>query len=442
MTVGLKGHVLGPAFPEGYSNWQKTDLHDLIDAELIKEPTDKNVVKAIKKLAKEADELVIATDFDREGELIGLEALEEMLDSNPALGSREGTADGSLRIQRARYSALTKEEIDRAFNELDQLSYPLANAGAARQDIDLLWGATLTRAVSLASRRFGSNFLSVGRVQSPTLGLIVEREMERRAHVAKPFWELFAKFEHPDGSFEAHHSDRQILGARRGRRRPRRHLQPRHGEVGNGAEKHPQAADSLQHHRLQHRRLQPPRHHPCQRDADRRGPLYGRVHLLPAHRQHGLPVLAAGARAGHLAGADQGVLRRLRPARRRAESDPRQKRDHRPPADLPDPGGPPGRPRGAEETGLRTRRPPLPRHLQPADDHRVDPGRHRGRRPDLLRPRLGRRRPRLRRHLHLRPLRRRGDPETGGGPVAAARRRPLDRRQGDPAARPRSRRRN
>src|SRR4249920_2592047 len=115
-TIGLKGHVLGPAFPEGYSNWQKTDLHDLIDAELIKEPTDKNVVKAIKKLAKDADELVIATDFDREGELIGLEALEEMLDANPALGSREGTADGTLRIQRARYSALTKEEIERAFD--------------------------------------------------------------------------------------------------------------------------------------------------------------------------------------------------------------------------------------------------------------------------------------------------------------------------------------
>jgi DNA topoisomerase I len=206
MTIGLKGHVLGPAFPEGYSNWQKTDLHDLIDAELIKEPTDKNVVKAIKKVAKEADELVIATDFDREGELIGLEALEEMLDANPELGSREGTQDGTLKIQRARYSALTKEEIERAFAELDYLSYPLANAGAARQDIDLLWGATLTRAVSLASRRFGSNFLSVGRVQSPTLGLIVEREMERRAHVPKPFWELFAKFEHPDGSFEAHHA--------------------------------------------------------------------------------------------------------------------------------------------------------------------------------------------------------------------------------------------
>jgi DNA topoisomerase-1 len=206
MTIGLKGHVLGPAFPEGYSNWQKTDLHDLIDAQLIKEPTDKNVVKAIKKVAKDADELVIATDFDREGELIGLEALEEMLDANPELGSREGTEDGTLKIKRARYSALTKEEIERAFSELDYLSYPLANAGAARQDIDLLWGATLTRAVSLATRRFGSNFLSVGRVQSPTLGLIVEREMERRAHVPKPFWELFARFEHPDGAFEAHHA--------------------------------------------------------------------------------------------------------------------------------------------------------------------------------------------------------------------------------------------
>src|SRR4029077_5693239 len=185
---------------------QKTDLHDLIDADLIKEPTDKNVVKAIKKAAKGADELVIATDFDREGELIGLEALKEMLDANPALGSREDTAAGTLKILRARYSATTKEELLRAFDNLDYLSYPLANAGAARQDIDLLWGATLTRAVSLSTRRFGSNFLSVGRVQSPTLGLIVEREMERRAHVAKPFWELFAKFQHPEGSFEAHHS--------------------------------------------------------------------------------------------------------------------------------------------------------------------------------------------------------------------------------------------
>jgi DNA topoisomerase I len=203
MAVGLKGHVMGIAFPDDYSNWQETDLHDLIDADLVPEPTDKNVVKAIRKLAKDADSIVIATDYDREGELIGLEALAQVLEVNP--GVAEGALDARPPIKRARYSALTKDEIERAFADLDELSYDLAYAGAARQDIDLIWGATLTRAVSLATRRFGSNFLSVGRVQSPTLALIVERELERRAHVPKPFWELLARFEHPDGAFEAHH---------------------------------------------------------------------------------------------------------------------------------------------------------------------------------------------------------------------------------------------
>jgi DNA topoisomerase-1 len=210
MAIGLKGHVFGPAFPESYSNWQETDLHDLIDAEIVKEATDKNVVRAIRKVAKGADEIVIATDYDREGELIGLEALEEVAAVNPAAVGDGASADSPLahrpRIERARYSALTKTDIERAFARLDELSYDLAYAGAARQDIDLIWGATLTRAVSLATRRLGSNFLSVGRVQSPTLALIVERELERRAHVPKPYWELFARFQHPDGAFEAHHA--------------------------------------------------------------------------------------------------------------------------------------------------------------------------------------------------------------------------------------------
>ncbi|HEX3262168.1 MAG TPA: DNA topoisomerase I, partial [Solirubrobacterales bacterium] len=211
MAIGLKGHVMSPAFPEGYSNWQQTDLHELIDADIVKEPTDKNVVRAIRKVAKDADEVVIATDYDREGELIGLEALEAIVEVNPRIVGPDGESDGDAlatrpRIERARYSALTKQEIERAFGSMDDLSYDLANAGAARQDIDLIWGATLTRAVSLATRRFGSNFLSVGRVQSPTLGLIVERELERRAHVPKPYWEVFARFQHPDGAFETHHA--------------------------------------------------------------------------------------------------------------------------------------------------------------------------------------------------------------------------------------------
>lgn len=201
-VIGTGGHFVGREFPDEkkFKQWKLDLIPGLIDAPLETGPIDgkKNVIRAVQKEAKRADRLVIGTDFDREGELIGLEALEVCLEVNPDL---EPT------LKRARYSALTKEEIENAFANLDELSYPLAHAAGARQDIDLIWGAAFTRAVSLVAKAYGSNFLSVGRVQSPTLGLIVERELERRAHVPKPYWELYAKFEHPSGqSFEAHHA--------------------------------------------------------------------------------------------------------------------------------------------------------------------------------------------------------------------------------------------
>ena len=404
-TIGLKGHVLNPAFPEGYSNWQETDLHELIDAELIKEPTDKNVVKAIRKVAKEADELVIATDFDREGELIGLEALEEMLEANPSLGSREEADAGTLQIKRARYSALTKEEIERAFDELDELSYPLANAGAARQYIDLLWGATLTRAVSLATRRFGSNFLSVGRVQSPTLGLLVEREMERRAHVAKPFWEVFAKFSGPEGSFEAHHETDKFW-------------ERSEADAAIAGTSSPGKVKSVTSRRNTRKPPAPYNTTAFTTDASSRLGITPAAAMRIAEDLYmdgfisyprtdntvypsSLPVRELisslvrvpdfSAAAGLLEGGA-------------AHPDPGQEGDHRPPADLPHPGRLPQRPGGPEAPRLRDGRAPLPRHLLRADDHRVHASRHRRRLADLLRPRLGRGRARLRRHLHLRAL--------------------------------------
>ena len=203
-VIGLKGHLMNPVFPEGYSEWRKVEPRELIDAPLQKEPIQKSVHKALRKQARDADSVVIATDFDREGELIGLEALEEILDVNSKIAGENGRVTGA-NIRRARFSALTKEEIEEAFSNLVDLSEPLARAGEARQDIDLIWGATLTRFVSLATGRLGSSFLSVGRVQSPTLAIVVDRELERRAHVAKPYWEVFAAFEHPDGRFTAHH---------------------------------------------------------------------------------------------------------------------------------------------------------------------------------------------------------------------------------------------
>ncbi len=200
--VGLKGHIVQLEYPEEFSDWRKVEPKALIDAELIKSPSAKSVVNALKKTAKDCDSVIIATDFDREGELIGLEALEQVVEANPAL---------SQGVRRARYSALIAEEINRAFSETTELSIPLAQAGEARQDIDLIWGATLTRFISLATSRLGNQFLSVGRVQSPTLALIVERELERRAFIAVPYWQIFADVKSSQGDFTAQHKTDRFL---------------------------------------------------------------------------------------------------------------------------------------------------------------------------------------------------------------------------------------
>jgi DNA topoisomerase-1 len=197
VSVGLKGHVLNPEFPEEYSNWQKVEPSELIDAEILKSVSEKGVANAVKSLAKKADRVVIATDFDREGELIGVEALSLTFEANPRLIDH---------VERSRYSALTKVEVTRAFDNLVDVSRELADAGEARQDIDLIWGATLTRWVSRATKRYGSAFLSVGRVQSPTLVLIAERERERRAFVPEPYWELVGTLRNGGDPFAVHHA--------------------------------------------------------------------------------------------------------------------------------------------------------------------------------------------------------------------------------------------
>lgn len=195
ICMGLKGHILQVDFPERYANWQAIEPQELIDAELVKKVTQKGLVAALRKAAKLADEVAIATDFDREGELIGLDAANEI---------RKVTGD-KVPIYRARFSALTAGEVKQAFASLEEPDTSLAYAGETRQDIDLIWGATLTRFISLASTRLGKQFLSVGRVQSPTLALVVDRERERQAFKPEDYWVIKAVFERDGESFTAVH---------------------------------------------------------------------------------------------------------------------------------------------------------------------------------------------------------------------------------------------
>lgn len=196
--IGLKGHILNVDYPEKFNKWQETELKELIHAPVIKNVSQKNIVNALKKSAREADEVIIATDYDREGELIGFEAIDTVKSVN------------DLDMKRARYSSLTKQEITEAFSNLSEPSRELADAGGARQEIDLVWGAVLTRFVSLAAKRLGTNLLSVGRVQTPTLALLVEREKERQAFESKPYWELYAFFEAEEKPLKTMHGEERF----------------------------------------------------------------------------------------------------------------------------------------------------------------------------------------------------------------------------------------
>jgi len=197
-VLGLSGHIVGVDYPPGYNNWQKVDCEELIRADIITKPLQGKIISALRKLGDEAERITIATDYDREGELIGVEALRIAQETNPG-----------LRADRVRYSAITKEEILKAFSHPGEIDFNLAASGEARQVIDLVWGAALTRFISLTSGRLGKEFLSVGRVQSPTLALIVDREKEIESFQSEPYWEIYVDLEK---GLRLHHEKGRIWG--------------------------------------------------------------------------------------------------------------------------------------------------------------------------------------------------------------------------------------
>jgi DNA topoisomerase-1 len=214
-VIGLRGHVVEIDFEEGYTDWRSREKtpRSLIDARTIKVPTEKRIVQLLQKLSRKADVVTIATDFDTEGELIGKEAYELVRQVNP-----------DVTVDRVRFSAITPDEIRTAFAKTTAIDFDLAAAGEARQVIDLMWGASLTRFISLAARRGGANILSVGRVQSPTLAMIVDREKEIESFVPQTYWELSLTTEKNGELIEARHQtarfcDRDAAVAARDRTR-------------------------------------------------------------------------------------------------------------------------------------------------------------------------------------------------------------------------------
>ena len=198
-VIGLRGHIINLDFPAGFNQWNKVPPADLIEVDPCKKVSERSIAASLKSLVDKNPFLIVATDFDREGELIGVEVVDLLKNYNKNINQ----------IKRAKFSAITNYEIKNAFDKLTEINYNLSSAGESRQVIDLIWGAVLTRFISLTSYHLGKDFLSIGRVQSPTLALLVDREKEINNFKPKTFWKIVANLK-KEQSFNATHSEGQF----------------------------------------------------------------------------------------------------------------------------------------------------------------------------------------------------------------------------------------
>jgi DNA topoisomerase I len=144
----------------------------------------KDVVRRLKAALKNADELYLATDEDREGEAIAWH-LSEVL--KPRVPTR-----------RMVFHEITRHAIEQAVEESRDIDSGLVDAQEARRIIDRLFGYPVSEVLW---RKIATG-LSAGRVQSPAVRLVVERERERMAFVSAGYWDLLAAFP-ADPAFQA-----------------------------------------------------------------------------------------------------------------------------------------------------------------------------------------------------------------------------------------------
>ena len=138
-------------------------------------PDKKQKVAELKELLKDAEELILATDEDREGEAIAWHLMEILRPKVP--------------VRRMVFNEITKEAILKAVNETRDIDQQLVDAQETRRVLDRLFGYRLSPVLwkKVMPR------ISAGRVQSVATRLIVERERERIAFISSSWWDLTAQ---------------------------------------------------------------------------------------------------------------------------------------------------------------------------------------------------------------------------------------------------------
>ncbi|MBO3839648.1 MAG: DNA topoisomerase I [Thermoproteota archaeon] len=159
-------------------------------------------LEEMRKMGSDVDYYVNACDYDIEGSLIGYNVLRFLY----------GISDYG-RVFRMKLSTLTKREIQDAFRRMKPgLDMGLVKAGETRHIIDFLYGINLSRALTRSVSRFLRTpyVLSVGRVQTPTLNILVEREIAIETFIPTPYWVLRAEIAIGGETYEAIYEGHRI----------------------------------------------------------------------------------------------------------------------------------------------------------------------------------------------------------------------------------------
>lgn len=139
----------------------------------------KRYYDALLKLVKNAGSITIATDYDTEGEVIGMNVMKYLCNQQDA--------------SRMKFSTLTKDELENSYeNKSSHINWGQAIAGETRHYLDWFYGINLSRALMEAIKTTGKfRIMSIGRVQGPALNMIVEKEREIQAFKPEQYWQVF-----------------------------------------------------------------------------------------------------------------------------------------------------------------------------------------------------------------------------------------------------------
>ncbi|PSU51014.1 DNA topoisomerase III [Photobacterium frigidiphilum] len=195
------GHLLEQvepdAYDEKYKKWNMTDLPIIPEQwQLSPRKSAKQQLAVVRKLAKQATDIVHAGDPDREGQLL----VDEVIDYVKV------SAKKKTEIQRLLISDLNPAAVKRALSTMrsNREFIPLSVSALARSRADWLYGMNMTRAYTLLGQKGGyRGVLSVGRVQTPILGLVTRRDDDIANFKPKPFYEVFALIPYQDMDIRA-----------------------------------------------------------------------------------------------------------------------------------------------------------------------------------------------------------------------------------------------